>query len=222
VRGSPDWTRTSNPSINSRMLCQLSYGGPLSALQKATRPRRGLSHRSSAVRYRRVVPVPEFIIELRRSVGHDPLWLMASSGVVVREMDSVGHVLLVRRSDNGQWTVTAGVVEPGEDPTLAAEREVLEEAGVVCRAERLAWVYVEPPTVHANGDAAQYVELVYSCRWLHGEPTPADSESTEALWCRVDELPPMHPYQRARIAAAMAKGPTWLGHDDGMRKAGEL
>jgi hypothetical protein len=26
---SPDWTRTSNPSINSRMLCQLSYGGSL-------------------------------------------------------------------------------------------------------------------------------------------------------------------------------------------------
>ena len=26
-RCSPDWTRTSNPSINSRMLCQLSYGG---------------------------------------------------------------------------------------------------------------------------------------------------------------------------------------------------
>lgn len=28
LRCSPDWTRTSNPSINSRMLCQLSYGGP--------------------------------------------------------------------------------------------------------------------------------------------------------------------------------------------------
>ncbi len=25
---SSDWTRTSNPAINSRMLCQLSYGGP--------------------------------------------------------------------------------------------------------------------------------------------------------------------------------------------------
>src|SRR5437016_1251142 len=25
---SPDWTRTSNPSVNSRMLCQLSYRGP--------------------------------------------------------------------------------------------------------------------------------------------------------------------------------------------------
>ena len=27
--GSPDWTRTNNPAINSRMLCQLSYGGML-------------------------------------------------------------------------------------------------------------------------------------------------------------------------------------------------
>ena len=28
---SPDWTRTSNRPINSRMLCQLSYGGPAPA-----------------------------------------------------------------------------------------------------------------------------------------------------------------------------------------------
>lgn len=27
---SPDWTRTSNPPVNSRMLCQLSYRGPSS------------------------------------------------------------------------------------------------------------------------------------------------------------------------------------------------
>jgi hypothetical protein len=27
--GSPGWTRTSNPSVNSRMLCQLSYRGML-------------------------------------------------------------------------------------------------------------------------------------------------------------------------------------------------
>jgi hypothetical protein len=26
-KGSPEWTRTTNPAINSRMLCQLSYGG---------------------------------------------------------------------------------------------------------------------------------------------------------------------------------------------------
>src|SRR5690242_7815743 len=35
---SPGWTRTTNPSVNSRMLCQLSYRGPLSA-----RAERGLT-----------------------------------------------------------------------------------------------------------------------------------------------------------------------------------
>ena len=28
---SPGWTRTNNPSVNSRMLCQLSYRGRLAA-----------------------------------------------------------------------------------------------------------------------------------------------------------------------------------------------
>jgi hypothetical protein len=26
-KGSPGWTRTNNPPVNSRMLCQLSYRG---------------------------------------------------------------------------------------------------------------------------------------------------------------------------------------------------
>ena len=175
----------------------------------------------AVVRYRLGVAIPEFIVALRRRIGHDPLWLMAASGVVLRTIDGVGHVLLVRRADDGEWTVTAGVVDPGEEPSAAAEREVLEEAGVVCRAERLAWVYVEPPKVHENGDQAQYLQLVLSASWLSGEPRPADSESTDARWCPVAELPPMRPYQRARIAAALADGPTWLGHDEGMRRAGE-
>ena len=29
--GSPGWTRTNNPSVNSRMLCQLSYRGSFGA-----------------------------------------------------------------------------------------------------------------------------------------------------------------------------------------------
>lgn len=34
--GSSDWTRTSNHSINSRVLCQLSYGG-ISAIGRSPR-----------------------------------------------------------------------------------------------------------------------------------------------------------------------------------------
>ena len=31
---SPDWTRTNNPPVNSRMLCQLSYRGSLVQREK--------------------------------------------------------------------------------------------------------------------------------------------------------------------------------------------
>jgi hypothetical protein len=33
---SPEWTRTTNPAINSRMLCQLSYGGPVARWRRGT------------------------------------------------------------------------------------------------------------------------------------------------------------------------------------------
>jgi hypothetical protein len=40
--GSPEWTRTTNPAINSRMLCQLSYGGPVARWRRwTTIPDRG-------------------------------------------------------------------------------------------------------------------------------------------------------------------------------------
>ena len=35
-KGSPEWTRTTNPAINSRMLCQLSYGGPVTRWRRGT------------------------------------------------------------------------------------------------------------------------------------------------------------------------------------------
>jgi hypothetical protein len=98
---------------------------------------------------------------------------------------------------------------------------VLEETGVACQVERLAWVYTGPPVVHLNGDQAQYVELVFTCSWVAGEPFAADDESTDAAWFAVEGLPDMSPHQRARIAAGRASGAVWLGLEPGLDKAGE-
>ena len=46
------------------------------------------------------MPTPDFVLDLRRAIGHAPLWLMGTTAVVVRE-DSV---LLGRRTDNGALT----------------------------------------------------------------------------------------------------------------------
>ena len=52
-----------------------------------------------------------------------------AAGVVVRAKDT-GAVLQLLRSDGKGWGVPGGKVEPGEEPTAAAVRELREETGV--------------------------------------------------------------------------------------------
>jgi ADP-ribose pyrophosphatase YjhB (NUDIX family) len=144
------------------------------------------------------MPIPEFIVELRRHIGHAPLWLPGITAVVIRDQ----QVLLVKRSDNKAWTPVTGVVDPGENPADCAVREVLEETGVHVIARRLAWVQVTRPMVHANGDHAQYLDLVFRMDWVAGEPFPADDESLDARWVDLSTLPDMSGDMSRRIQMA--------------------
>lgn len=62
------------------------------------------------------MPVPRFIADLRARIGHDPLWLIGITAVVVRGAD----VLLVARADNGAWTPVTGIVDPGDEESTDA------------------------------------------------------------------------------------------------------
>jgi 8-oxo-dGTP pyrophosphatase MutT (NUDIX family) len=150
------------------------------------------------------MPTPDFVISLREKIGHDLLWLTGVTAVVTRGEGDDTELLVVRRADSGSFTPVTGIVDPGEEPAVAAEREVLEEADVVAVAERLAWVQTIPPLTYRNGDRAQYLDLVFRCRWVSGEPFPADGENTEAFWRRLDDLPEMSANMRARVDAALA------------------
>ncbi len=112
-------------------------------------------------------------------------------------------MLLVKRSDNGAWTPVTGIVDPGEEPHVAAVREVAEEACVVAEVERLVWVSVTGVVTHGNGDVAQYLDHTFRCRWVSGDPRPGDDESTDAAWFPLDALPEMSPLFRDRIATAV-------------------
>ncbi|MCO1339904.1 ADP-ribose pyrophosphatase [Kocuria polaris] len=148
------------------------------------------------------MPVPDFILRLRERIGTDPLWLSGVTAVVLRG-DGRDEVLLVRRSDNGAWTPVTGIVDPGEHPARTAVREAAEETGVEVEVEALAWVSVTDPVVHVNGDRAQYLDHTFRCRFVSGEPYPADDESTAAGWFRLDDLPPMREIYRERIRTAV-------------------
>jgi 8-oxo-dGTP pyrophosphatase MutT (NUDIX family) len=148
------------------------------------------------------MPTPDFVLSLREKIGTDLLWLTGVTAVVTRGEGADRELLVVRRADTGRFTPVTGIVDPGEEPAVAAEREVLEEADVVAVAERLA--LVQTPMTYENGDRAQYMDLVFACRWVSGDPFPADGENTEAFWAPVSRLPAMSEDMRRRVEAGLA------------------
>jgi hypothetical protein len=54
------------------------------------------------------------VLELRKKVGHAPLWLTGVTAVVFRGDD----VLLVRRADNAEWTPVTGIIDPASSQRI--------------------------------------------------------------------------------------------------------
>lgn len=143
---------------------------------------------------------PDFVLRLRERIGHDPLPLVGVTAVVVRG----DEVLVGRRTDNGAWQCVSGIVDPGEEPADAAVRECLEEAGVVVCTTRLALVQQLDRITYANGDQVDYLDLVFRCEWVSGEPHPADGELTEVGWFALDDLPAVDDFHLRKITAALS------------------
>ena len=147
------------------------------------------------------MPTPDFVLELRRHVGHAPLALTGVTAVVFRDE----KVLLGRRSDNGALTPITGIIDPREEPADAAAREALEEAGVVIRVDRLAWVHQIPRVTYENGDQSDYLDLVFRCTWVSGDPHPADGELTEVGFYDLAAMGDIDQTHVRKIALAMAE-----------------
>ncbi|MFL6131542.1 MAG: NUDIX hydrolase [Nocardioidaceae bacterium] len=149
------------------------------------------------------MPIPDFVRDLRRHVGTGSLWLPGVTAVVLRD----DEVLLVQRSDTGAWSPVTGIVDPGEQPGVAARREVLEETGVHVSVDRLAAVEALPPMTHVNGDKATYLDLTFACTYLRGDAHVADDESLDVRWFPLDALPTIQQSVRDRMEAALAGDP---------------
>ena len=67
--------------------------------------------------------------------------VVAASAVVT---DGAGRVLLLRRSDSGNWALPGGTLELGESITECAVREVREETGLDVEVMGLVGVYTDP------------------------------------------------------------------------------
>jgi ADP-ribose pyrophosphatase YjhB (NUDIX family) len=146
------------------------------------------------------VAIPEFVVELRARVGPAPLPL---TGVIAVVLDERDRVLLVRRSDTGEWALTTGCLEPGEQPAAGAVREVFEEAGVAVRVERLLSVEALDLAVAPNGDQVHWLAIGLRCRIVRGEARVNDDESVAVGWFDPRAVPPLPPHQARCVELAL-------------------
>lgn len=150
------------------------------------------------------MPVPNFITELRSSVGHRPLWLPGVCAVI---FDDAGRVLLGQRADNGLWAEIRGIPDPGEQPVAALKREALEEAALEIEVDEVFLIDASDLVTYPNGDQASYMNLCFVAHAVSAEAAAGahinDDESVDMGWFEVDDLPsPLAPSARQRLELA--------------------
>ena len=108
--------------------------------------------------------------------------IVPSVNVVVT--NDIGEVLLIRRTDNGNWALPGGAVDLGESLVQAPVRETGEESGVECEVTGLSGIYTDPGHVivyTSDGEARQEFSIVLTARATGAATAPSD-ETSEALW----------------------------------------
>jgi ADP-ribose pyrophosphatase YjhB (NUDIX family) len=108
-----------------------------------------------------------------------------AAAVLVERAD---QVLLVRRlydPERGRWSLPAGFIDAGEDPQRAAERECLEETGLVVQVRALRDVLYGQD--HPRG---AHIIIIYEADLLSGVLQPGDDVDDAAFFSR-SSLPPL-------------------------------
>jgi ADP-ribose pyrophosphatase YjhB (NUDIX family) len=114
--------------------------------------------------------------------------MVPSVNVVV--VNDAGEILMIRRSDNGNWAVPGGAIDLGESLTQAAARETREETGIECQITGIVGIYTDPKHIilyTSNGEARQEFSILLTATATGGQPTPSD-ESSEVRWIPPEEL----------------------------------
>jgi ADP-ribose pyrophosphatase YjhB (NUDIX family) len=105
--------------------------------------------------------------------------VVPSANVIV--VNDQGQILLIRRTDNGNWAVPGGGMDLGESITGTAMRETREETGITCEITGPVGIYTSPRHVilyTSNGEVRQEFSIVFTARPISGQPRPS-SESAD-------------------------------------------
>jgi ADP-ribose pyrophosphatase YjhB (NUDIX family) len=132
-------------------------------------------------------PTADLAIELGRDSGY------ATPKVDVRGaiFDDREQVLLMREKTDGRWSLPGGWADPGDAPSAAVTREILEETGYHSSAVKLiaCWdrdLQGNPPPLPVH-----VYKLFFLCRRDGAVQPPSTLETLEVGWFGMGQLPPL-------------------------------
>ena len=108
-------------------------------------------------------------------------------GAIVVEND---QVLLVKRGKApllGEWSIPGGMLELGEALRQGAEREALEETGLVVHASELLGVFDRIVQDHDKRTIYHYVLVDFLCQKISGE-LRASGDAADVRWFTVADI----------------------------------
>jgi 8-oxo-dGTP diphosphatase len=136
-----------------------------------------------------------------------PIWMQRLASTLLRPrylvavalmiFNKQGQLLLCKHTYRRQhpWGLPGGGLKPGEDPLLAARRELFEETGFTIQDARLA--------LADNASEFHNVSLTYLCTGLSGTFVPSD-EVSDIAYFDTDKLPGFFPEHQRTITRALA------------------
>lgn len=115
-----------------------------------------------------------------RALAGDRVLLLTATRVVAR--DEAGQLLLIRRADNGVWSLPAGAMELGESVADCAARELWEESGLQATELTPFALHTGPAYTIKNmfGDTYQHFVVLFRADRWHGELVRTTDETTDA------------------------------------------
>jgi ADP-ribose pyrophosphatase YjhB (NUDIX family) len=118
----------------------------------------------------------------------------AQSGYATPKVDVRGvvfkgkKILLVRELlDGGRWTLPGGWADINEPPSLAVEREVREEAGMIVKARKIAAVYDR--NLHGHPPYPFHTFKLFIICDLIAEATPDPLETADPTFFAQGDIP---------------------------------
>jgi ADP-ribose pyrophosphatase YjhB (NUDIX family) len=110
------------------------------------------------------------------------------------------RILMVQERSDGLWTLPGGFADVGDSPSVAIEREVLEESGFAVQVTKLAALFDR--NRHAHPPFGYHIwKAFFLCELQGGEARPS-IETSDVGFFPESDLPPL---SQGRIAVGQLK-----------------